>query len=155
MKCSFWCEFLHCLWISFYCKWLHCIRSSVLLVIYCTPCVESSQNESYTCTNLKMLSYTYNWKQQILNFIKLNLHSHDLRVPVGSLSRFKLCLPQCYCNVPGVLNCMSGRLSGFPSLYWRYLCISYENYKYWQNAKVNPSSNTQQKVSGMFMLPPS
>ena len=45
----------------------------------------------------------------------LNLHSHDLRVPVGSLSRFKLSLPQC--NVPGVLNCMSGRLSGCPSLY--------------------------------------
>ena len=39
----------------------------------------------------------------------------DLRVPVGSLSRFKLSLPQC--NVPGVLNCMSGRVSGFPSLY--------------------------------------
>ena len=55
-------------------------------------------------------------------YIKLNLHSHDLRVPVGSLSRFKLCLPQC--NVPGVLNCMSGHLSGFPSLYWRYLCIT-------------------------------
>ena len=85
--------------------------------------------------------------------IMLNLHSHDLRVPVGSLSRFKLSLPQC--NVPGVLNCMSGRLSGIPSFYWRYLCISYENYKYWQNAKVNPSSNTQQKVSGKFMLPPS
>ena len=45
----------------------------------------------------------------------LNLHSHDLRVSVGSLSRFELSLPQC--NVPGVLNCMSGRLSGFPSLY--------------------------------------
>ena len=45
----------------------------------------------------------------------LNLHSHDLRVPVGNLSRFKLSLPQC--NVPGVLNCMSGRLSGCPSLY--------------------------------------
>ena len=45
----------------------------------------------------------------------LKLHRHDLRVPVGSLSRFKLSLPQC--NVPGVLNCMSGRLSGFPSLY--------------------------------------
>ena len=36
----------------------------------------------------------------------LNLHSHDLRVPGGSLSRFKLCLPQC--KVPGVLNCMPG-----------------------------------------------
>ena len=45
----------------------------------------------------------------------LNLHSHGLRVPVGSLSRFKLSLPQC--NVPGVLNCMSGGVSGFPSLY--------------------------------------
>ena len=41
--------------------------------------------------------------------IILNLHSHDLRVPVGSLSRFKLSLPQC--NVPGVLNCMLGRLT--------------------------------------------
>ena len=50
-----------------------------------------------------------------LVYIRLNLHSHDLRVPVGSLSRLKLSLPQC--NVPGVLNCMSGRLSGFPSLY--------------------------------------
>ena len=49
------------------------------------------------------------------NMSALNLHSHDLRVPVGSLSQFKLSLPQC--NVPGVLNCMSGRLSGFPSLY--------------------------------------
>ena len=80
---------------------------------------------------------------------------YDLRVPVGSLSWFKLSLPQC--NVPGVLNCMSGRLSGFPSLYWRYLCISYENYKYWvlTDRKVNPSSNIQQKVSGKFMLPPS
>ena len=45
---------------------------------------------------------------------------------MGSLSRFKRSLPQC--NVPGVLNCMAGRLSGFPSLYWRYLCISYEHY---------------------------
>ena len=45
----------------------------------------------------------------------LRLLRHDLRVPVGSLSRFKLSLPQC--NVAGVLNCMSGRLSGFPSLY--------------------------------------
>ena len=50
-----------------------------------------------------------------LSLRKLNLHSHDLRVPVCSLSRFKLSLPQC--NVPGVLNCMSGRLSGCPSLY--------------------------------------
>ena len=63
--------------------------------------------------------------------LQLNLHSHDLRVPVGSLSRFKLSLPQCI--VPGVLNCMSGRLSGCPCLYWRYLCISYENNNYWQN----------------------
>ena len=47
---------------------------------------------------------------------------------MGGLSRFKLSLPQC--NVRGVLNCMSGNLSGFPSLYSRYLCISYENYKY-------------------------
>ena len=31
---------------------------------------------------------------------------------MGSLSRFKLSLP--HCNVPEVLNCMSGRLSGFP-----------------------------------------
>ena len=46
----------------------------------------------------------------LTNFVDLNLHSHDLRVHVGSLSRFKLSLPQC--NVPGVLNCMSGRLSG-------------------------------------------
>ena len=30
---------------------------------------------------------------------------------MGIISRFKLSLPQC--NVPGVLNCMSGRLSGF------------------------------------------
>ena len=45
----------------------------------------------------------------------LNLLLHDLRVPVGSLSWFKLSLPQC--KVPGVLNCMSGRLNGFPSLY--------------------------------------
>ena len=36
-------------------------------------------------------------------------HQLNLRVPVGSLSRFKLSLPQC--NVPGVLNCLSGRLS--------------------------------------------
>ena len=47
--------------------------------------------------------------------MNLNLHSHDLRVPVGSLLRFKLSLPQC--NVLGVLNCMSGRLSVFPRLY--------------------------------------
>ena len=26
---------------------------------------------------------------------QFNLHSHDLRVPVGSVSRFKLSLPQC------------------------------------------------------------
>ena len=32
----------------------------------------------------------------------LFMHSHDLRVPVGSLSRFKLSLPQR--NVPGLLN---------------------------------------------------
>ena len=36
-------------------------------------------------------------------------YSHDLRVPVGNLSRFKLSLPQC--NVPGVSNCMSGFLA--------------------------------------------
>ena len=52
--------------------------------------------------------------------------SHDLRVPLGSVSRFKLSLPQY--GLPGILNCMSGRLSGFPSLYSRYLCISYDNY---------------------------
>ena len=84
----------------------------------------------------------------------LNLHSHDLRVPVGSLSRFKLSLPQC--NVPGVLNCMPGRLSGCPSLNWRYLCISYENNNYWQNPKVNMSSNLYTTESfGKFVLPPS
>ena len=38
----------------------------------------------------------------------LNLLRHDLRVPMGSLSRFNLSLPQC--NVPDVLNCMSGFL---------------------------------------------
>ena len=47
--------------------------------------------------------------------VPLDLLRHDLRVPVGSLSRFNLSLPQC--NVPGILNCMSGHLSGFPSLY--------------------------------------
>ena len=57
----------------------------------------------------------------------LNLHSRDLRVPVGSLSRFKLCLPQC--NVPDVLNLHVGSFkAGFLA------CIddiiSYENYKY-------------------------
>ena len=83
----------------------------------------------------------------------LNLLRHALRFPVGRLSRFKLSLPQC--NVPGVLNCMSGRSSGFPSFYWRYLCISYENNNDWHNAKVNTSSNIRQKVSGKFMLPPS
>ena len=50
-------------------------------------------------------------KVTLFEQLKLNLHSHDLRVPVGSLSRFKLCLPRY--NVPGVLKCMSGRLSGF------------------------------------------
>ena len=57
----------------------------------------------------------YNGSMGIVHSNLLNLHSHDFRVPVGSLSRFKLRLPQC--NVPGILNCMSGRLSGFPSLY--------------------------------------
>ena len=47
---------------------------------------------------------------------------------MGSVSRFKLSLPQC--DLPGILNCMLGRLSGFPSLYCRYLCISYKNYNY-------------------------
>ena len=51
----------------------------------------------------------------------LNLHSHDLRVPVGSLSRFKLILPQC--NVPGALNCMSGRLSGCPLACIDSICV--------------------------------
>ena len=46
---------------------------------------------------------------------QLKLFRRDLRVHLGSLSWFKLSLPQF--NVPGVLNCMSGRLSGFPSLY--------------------------------------
>ena len=46
---------------------------------------------------------------------QLNLLRHDLRVRVGSLSRFKLTLPQW--NIPGVLNCMSVLLSRFPSLY--------------------------------------
>ena len=39
---------------------------------------------------------------------------------MGSVSRFKLSLPQC--DLSGILNCMSGRLSGFPILYCRYLC---------------------------------
>ena len=47
--------------------------------------------------------------------IYLNLHGHDLRLFWSCLSRFKLSLPQC--NVPVVFNGMSGRLSGFPSLY--------------------------------------
>ena len=38
-----------------------------------------------------------------------NLLRRDLRVPVSILSQFNLSLPQC--NVPGVLNCMLGRLS--------------------------------------------
>ena len=40
---------------------------------------------------------------------------------MGSLSRFKLSLPQC--NVPGVLNCMSGRLSGFPRACIDDICV--------------------------------
>ena len=50
------------------------------------------------------------YSDNVLSLVKqsqLKLHRHDLRVPVGSLLRFKLSLPQC--NVPGVLNCMSGR----------------------------------------------
>ena len=64
----------------------------------------------------------------------LNLHGHDLRLFWSSLSRFKLSLPQF--NVPVVFNAMSGRLSGFPSLFWRYLCIRYESYNYWSDSKV-------------------
>ena len=45
----------------------------------------------------------------------LNLHGHDHRLFWSCLSRFKLSLPQC--NVPVVFNGMSGRLSGFPSIY--------------------------------------
>ena len=94
----------------------------------------------------------YQWRGSSMY---LNLLRHDLRGPVGSLSRFNLSLPQC--NVPGVLNCVSGRLSWFHSLYWRYLCISYENYNYWKNPKFNMSSNIglRQKVLGKFLLPPS
>ena len=40
---------------------------------------------------------------------------------MGSLSRFKLCLPQC--NVPGVLNRMSGRLSGCPLACIDDICV--------------------------------
>ena len=47
---------------------------------------------------------------------------------MGSLSRFKLSLPQC--NAPGVLNCMSGRLkAGFLACI-DDMCISYDNYNY-------------------------
>ena len=70
----------------------------------------------------KYLVKSYEWLKLGILVVDLdaacsmcNLHSHDLRVPVGSISGFKLCLPQC--NVPGILNCMSGRLRGFPSLY--------------------------------------
>ena len=42
---------------------------------------------------------------------KLKLLRHDLAPAWRSLSRFKLSFLQC--NLPGVLNCMSGRLSGF------------------------------------------
>ena len=42
----------------------------------------------------------------------LEVLRHDLRVSRGSLSRFRLSLPQC--NVRGLFNCMSGRLkAGF------------------------------------------
>ena len=51
----------------------------------------------------------------VVCFFIQNILQLTFRVSVGSLSRFKLSLPQC--NVPGVLNCMSGRLSGFPRLY--------------------------------------
>ena len=61
-------------------------------IVFVTWCIRSSP----TC----------NWFLRVLIFngifrwitIRLNLHSHDLRVPVGSLSWFKLSLPQC--NVP-------------------------------------------------------
>ena len=63
----------------------------------------------------------YNCCTFYLQTCSLKLHRHDLRVPVGSLSRFKLSLPQC--NIPGVLNCMSGRLSGFPRSCIDGICV--------------------------------
>ena len=54
----------------------------------------------------------------------LKLLRHDLRVPVGSLSRFKLSLPQC--NVPGVLNCMSpSNIANTSKSLVTYLCRLY------------------------------
>ena len=53
--------------------------------------------------------------QNLVSANGLNLHGHDLRLFWSCLSRFKLSLPQC--NVHVVFNGMSGRLSGFPSLY--------------------------------------
>ena len=49
-----------------------------------------------------------------LNTFFLKLLRHDLTPAWRSLSRFKLSLTQC--NVPVVFNCMSGHLSGFPSV---------------------------------------
>ena len=69
------------------------------------------------------------------NWLFFMLNGHDLRLFWSCLSRFKLSLPQC--TVPVVFNGMSGRLSGFPSLYWRYLCIRYESYNYWSDYKVH------------------
>ena len=82
------------------------MKQCFLHILQCCICIVVSMG-----CGLKIKSYYL----LLFQMCPLNLHSH-LRVPVGSLSRFKLSLPQC--NVPGVLNCMSGRLTGFPSLYW-------------------------------------
>ena len=76
----------------------------------------------------------------------LKLLAHNLALIWSCPWRFKFSLP--HCNVPKVLNWMSGRLSVFPSLYWRYLSISYENYNYWQNSNFKHSRHTVEKVSG-------
>ena len=102
---------------------------------------------TYSATLQLNLTNTYPATVQL----HLKRHRHDLRVPVSSLSRFMLSLPQC--SAPGVLNCMLGRLGGLPSLYWRHLSISYEKYNYWQNRHINTSLNIRQKVSGKFILP--
>ena len=71
----------------------------------------SVNNVSYA-DDMAILSPPASGLQKLLNIFA----SYAIKpVRVGSLSRFKLTLPQC--NVPGVLNCMSVRLSRFPSLY--------------------------------------
>ena len=94
---------------------IYCIHNDALLELLQNCLRENNQCGHLRSIRLLLVRGSLTIFYSFIFHVDLNLLRHDLRVRVGSLSRFKLTLPQC--NVSDVLNCMSGRLSRFSSLY--------------------------------------